>query len=365
MGLLDTLRGANQTAIETPAAVPAGVIADGASAPKTKEKFDRYRDASDSLIRSIERGECHWQHPAPLARPQPVNGVTGRPYSGFNVLNLSMRGYEDPRWCTFDQAAKQGWRVRKGEKGTSILLVQTRYQDTGRLDAEGEPVMRPYPLLIGHRVFNFGQLDGPAPLVQAAPSLVEIRNLVLPIAEAMGVEIQEVANRRPGYCREDDVVYVRPVSPTVDERQHLGDVLNGLLDVAAGEATLRLARASDGEEGQAAPHRDAQIQLRIEMARAMLSMRTGLPLATPAPVKDAPLVAALQASKREVTQASGDAGAIVRYLLAFNPEQVPTLEQEHREAMAQAVGAGAPDDIFDASTFDFWHDERDQMRPSP
>ena len=30
------------------------------------------------------------------------------------------RGYSDPRWMTYKQAADQGWQVRRGEKGTQI-----------------------------------------------------------------------------------------------------------------------------------------------------------------------------------------------------------------------------------------------------
>ena len=38
------------------------------------------------------------------------------------------RGYDDPRWMTYKQAAEQGWQVRKGERGTHIEYWEVKGQ---------------------------------------------------------------------------------------------------------------------------------------------------------------------------------------------------------------------------------------------
>ena len=53
-----------------------------------------------------------------------MNPTTGKTYRGGNAIHLMAtglhKGYGDPRWMTYRQAAEFGWQVRKGEKGTHI-----------------------------------------------------------------------------------------------------------------------------------------------------------------------------------------------------------------------------------------------------
>ena len=46
---------------------------------------------------------------------QPYNAVSGNNYHGVNNLLLSFiaheKGYSDPRWCTFKQAADNNWHI--------------------------------------------------------------------------------------------------------------------------------------------------------------------------------------------------------------------------------------------------------------
>ena len=48
----------------------------------------------------------------------------------------SSRGYEDPRWMTYKQAAENGWQVRKGEKGTHIEFWEVKAEAE---EKNGEP----------------------------------------------------------------------------------------------------------------------------------------------------------------------------------------------------------------------------------
>src|SRR5260370_8681998 len=75
---------------------------------------------------------------APL--DMPINPTTGKTYRGGNAIHLVAtglrRGYTDPRWMTYRQAAELKWQVRKGEKGTQIEFWEVK---AGR-DTRSEPI---------------------------------------------------------------------------------------------------------------------------------------------------------------------------------------------------------------------------------
>lgn len=55
----------------------------------------------------------------------PCNAVTGREYSGVNLLVLcgiaNRFGYASNRWLTYKQAAAAGGNVKKGSKGVTVV----------------------------------------------------------------------------------------------------------------------------------------------------------------------------------------------------------------------------------------------------
>src|SRR6185312_16063518 len=88
-------------------------------------KRDFRQEVTDNIIRMLEQGTAPWQKPWEAGRlGMPHNPTTDKSYRGGNAIHLMTvaagRGYEDPRWLTYKQAAENGWQVRKGEKGTQI-----------------------------------------------------------------------------------------------------------------------------------------------------------------------------------------------------------------------------------------------------
>ena len=95
-------------------------------APKP-EKRDFRQEVTDRIVNMLEDGVAPWQKPWEPGRASvgmPMNPTTDKTYRGGNAIHLMAtglrKGYEDPRWMTYKQAADQGWQVRKGEKGTQI-----------------------------------------------------------------------------------------------------------------------------------------------------------------------------------------------------------------------------------------------------
>lgn len=89
-----------------------------------------YAEVTARVIAELEQGRLPWVQPwdsAACACTMPANGVTGRRYSGINVLILWARvveaGYSSQRWLTYRQAQAAGGNVRKGERGTTVCYA--------------------------------------------------------------------------------------------------------------------------------------------------------------------------------------------------------------------------------------------------
>src|SRR6195256_3955847 len=125
-------------------------------------KRDIYADVSARIIAELERGAAPWVKPWSVTPGQnvPQNAVTGRPYSGCNVILLWFarnRGWATPRFLTFKQALEAGGHVRKGEHGTKVYFVKQLQVK----DRDGEEAgSRLVPMLREYTVFNVDQCDG-------------------------------------------------------------------------------------------------------------------------------------------------------------------------------------------------------------
>ncbi len=84
----------------------------------------------------------------------PCNAMTGRPYSGGNVLILwaaaMSSGFPNHRWLTFKQGQDVGANVRRGEKGTPVVFAKPMRDDE---EDKAYVVARVFT------VFNVAQLD--------------------------------------------------------------------------------------------------------------------------------------------------------------------------------------------------------------
>ena len=109
-----------------------------------------YDEITDKIIAELEAGRVPWLQPwgtaaakAPLSMPK--NASTGRQYSGVNVLILwgavIERGFTGQSWLTFRQALSLGGHVRKGERGTTVVMPTASCRRT-RSAAQTRPATR-------------------------------------------------------------------------------------------------------------------------------------------------------------------------------------------------------------------------------
>ena len=106
---------------------------------------DYAKKVSSEIIDQIKAGVAPWQKPwKPGEQISAENFSTGKKYSGGNSLYLMSRairdGRGDNRWGTYNQIREAGGQVRKGEKGTQVLVLHGSQQQgcEGRERADDE-----------------------------------------------------------------------------------------------------------------------------------------------------------------------------------------------------------------------------------
>jgi HK97 family phage prohead protease len=124
-----------------------------------------YRSVQEQLIEQIQKAETEggkWEFPWHRDASLPRNAMNNnRPYSGINSLMLMFKkdamGYETGMWAGFNQWKEKGGTVRKGEKGTMIIIPTII---PGKKDAEGNEVKAGSVFFKTGHVFNLDQIDG-------------------------------------------------------------------------------------------------------------------------------------------------------------------------------------------------------------
>lgn len=98
----------------------------------------------DKIVDSLSEDRLPWQQP--WVSMMPRNGVSKKQYRGVNALLLSLiaydRGYEDPRWVTFNQAKEKGWKITGKNIGVPIeywsRLLVTQDKEGNILDEDDQ-----------------------------------------------------------------------------------------------------------------------------------------------------------------------------------------------------------------------------------
>jgi antirestriction protein ArdC len=188
---------------------------------------DLYQKVTDRIIDELEQGTPPWTQPWKATRIKgvglmPSNLITGRLYSGSNVLLLWMeataRGWPYLQFCTFKQAMEIGANVRKGETATPIIFTKHVADEND----DGERVSRTVARCF--YVFNVAQLENVPEKYQVAQT-VECR----PVAniqaqlyrELCGVPVHHVGNKAC-YWPSRDSIEMPPIASFTTEDDYWG-----------------------------------------------------------------------------------------------------------------------------------------------
>lgn len=122
-----------------------------------------YREIiTNKIIESLQQGVMPWQ--CPFERSIfPVNYKTKHTYQGINtlVLWLSNRfnAYTSNNWIGYAQAQSLGGKVKKGEKGTPIVIYNLRKKIITN-PTTGEEEIKSSSFFKNNYIFNLDQVEG-------------------------------------------------------------------------------------------------------------------------------------------------------------------------------------------------------------
>jgi len=253
-------------------------------APQAEPRASLYDEVTRRIVAELEAGRFPWVQPwgdpasGNLAPGLPRNALTGRAYSGINVLILwgavIERGYPSQGWLTFRQALEAGGNVGKGERGTCVVYADrfTPEAEKARARETGDEA-KAVPFLKRFTVFNVAQCEGLRPGLAADPQPLPEREIV-PVAEAViaasGVDFR-IGGTRAFYVPSADYVQVPPQPAFFDQVNYYRTCLHELTH-ATGHPS-RLARNQTGTFGSKDYARE---ELVAEMGAAFLCASLGI-----------------------------------------------------------------------------------------
>lgn len=247
---------------------------------KVREKL------AEMFIASLNEGKLPWT--ACWQKERPQNAVTGKRYRGVNSFFLSIhaykQGYSDPRWCTYLQAQKQGWHVRKGSSGCPVEYwayfdLKERellsWQDALKLMKEN-PTYANENLQLRCRisvVFNAAQIEGIPEMTYAHQTNIDaIRGQRDTLLRNMQLKYREEGNQAY-YSPEEDMVTLPPEKSFFDTYSYACTFLH-----ECSHATGHPDRLNRDLSGGFGSESYAKEELRAEIASAFTAQAIGLTL---------------------------------------------------------------------------------------
>lgn len=290
----------------------------------------------DQIISRMEQGEIAsralW-----ITSARPYNPESGFTYRGGNYIRLMMtakeKNYKDPRWMTYKQASKAGYKIKKGEKST--LLERWIYEkEVIKEDESGNKIREKekldHPVCNYFLVFNAEQIEGIEPLPKKEPlQQNEILKIAEDFMESSECEIQEIEQNRSYYNPKKDRIVLPPKDFFVDEEAFLSVALHEMAHSTGHENRLnRPLMNSFGTKEY------AKEELNAEMAGAFLQTDLGISLKGQLLEDHAGYlqswVKLLKNDPNELFRAANQADKISKYLME-NYEKIRIREQPKKE----------------------------------
>lgn len=211
----------------------------------------------------------------------PYNPVTFVHYKAGNIMRLLVSsiesGFTDPRWCTYKQAQKMGWNVKKGAKGTLlekwIFTEEKIVEDEKTGEKRKEVVTLKRPKCNFFYVFNAEQIHG-IPELETKPKIrnqddyLDTANEMKLISECPIIEEGNEAY----YSIKDDKIFIPPNEQFINTESFLATMLHEMAHSTGAEN--RLGRDMTGSFGSESY---AKEELRAELSSVFIQSDLELP----------------------------------------------------------------------------------------
>lgn len=183
--------------------------------------LDEYnRLLNEIVLKYLNMGLNPWQQPW----VSPYNFFTNKRYHSMNSLMLSLKSNElyenDPRWISYKQAMKMGYKVKKGEKGSTVFLYSNSYSRKKRnedgikiKDLSGNYIyedIKTRPIFKTYYVFNAKQINNfPDLIINEVSDVADIDRAEL-ISQKIPVSVKYEINDGAYYDPKKDEIYMPP-----------------------------------------------------------------------------------------------------------------------------------------------------------
>lgn len=289
------------------------------------QRLGLYEEVTSRIIADLEEGRLPWVRPWDSTRcpcMMPSNAVSGRVYSGINVLILWCeaveREFASQRWLTYRQAEAAGGHVRRGEKGTVICYADRFSPKYEAEKARGEDrEARTIAFLKRFVVFNLDQIEG---LPERFEEVEQAPDPVMAIAEVDRLIAASGADFRIGgdeayYSPKHDYVQVPPQAAFHEPVNWFRTALHELGHWSG--HTSRLNRDHSGRFGSASY---AKEELVAEMTAAFACASLGIHPTVRHSDYIGSWLEALRADEKAIFRAASAASKAADFLLAFGEE---------------------------------------------
>jgi len=232
---------------------------------KKTESVDLYQKVTDRIVEALENGVAPWKKPwrtagrYAAAGPLPVNALTGKPYSGVNVLLLWLaaeeKGYSTDRWVTYRQAQELGGQVRKGETSSEAIIFrpfEKQAEDASGnklFDSDGKPLMESRAMIKPNFLFNVEQCDGLPDSVAAVPHESPVAEYpgtidwptekrICEIVHMAGVKVEFRLQNRACYARHTDSILMPKAEQFFSHADYFSTLLHEVVHATGHESRL-------------------------------------------------------------------------------------------------------------------------------
>lgn len=274
---------------------------------------------TNRLVAALKSGtNIPWRRPWRTIGPRFPTNVSGRAYSGINILTLWLaaqeRNFPVDLWGTYQQWASIGAQVKKGAKSERIVFYSPVNKRT--TDEDGMDQVKTFPILKTWSVFNVSEVSGeavekfhdqPSATKFESPNREEFDRVVA----ATGADVR-FGGDRAFYKRLPDDFVQMPIESQFHDFPSYAETLGH-----------ELLHWSEHRTGWAENY--ALSEIRAEIGACFLSANCGIPVSNDLTNHQSYLASWLEALERDerfLFRASSAASKGVDFILSFSNPQV-------------------------------------------
>lgn len=244
-------------------------------------------DMTQEFIKSLKENVIPWEQEW-ISGERAFNPVSRTKYKGTNAFWLAYKArqnqWKDPRWCTFEQAKNNEWKIKPGSKGTKIEFFspydrqekrKITYKELSKLQETLTPeeieARISYPVA-NYVVFNAEQIEGIPDYTADIPewnreNVIAARDNLL---KNMNLDFNEGGDRAY-YSPSMDSITLPEIEKFRNEYGYMATMLH-----EAAHATGHTSRLNRDMSGHFGSESYAREELRAEIASAFTAQEIGI-----------------------------------------------------------------------------------------